>query len=227
MGTLCIVEDEVARQLLFCFADALVGMEIHLFILHTAPQPLDEDVVEPAALAVHADANAVGLQNAGELEAGELAALVGIEDFRPAILGDGLLERLDAKIRAHADRHAVRQYLAGRPVNNGNQIDETPTHRDVGDVGRPALIGTVDSEPPEQVRIDRVRRMGRAGIAPAIKGMDAHLGHQRAHMLSADTMAFQPEHVAKHATAGKGEVQMQLVHASHERQIGLGGLLRR
>jgi hypothetical protein len=38
------------------------------------------------------------LQDAGEVVAGELAALVGIEDLGLAISGEGFLERLDAKI---------------------------------------------------------------------------------------------------------------------------------
>jgi hypothetical protein len=38
------------------------------------------------------------LQGAGKIVTGELAALVGIEDFRSAIARERLLERLDAKI---------------------------------------------------------------------------------------------------------------------------------
>ena len=46
-----------------------------------APQPLDEDVVPPGALAVHADGDAVLDQHAGEFRAGELAAIVSAELF--------------------------------------------------------------------------------------------------------------------------------------------------
>jgi hypothetical protein len=41
-------------------------------------QPVDEDVVHVAALAIHADRDPVALQGAGEVVAGELAALVGV-----------------------------------------------------------------------------------------------------------------------------------------------------
>ena len=50
-----------------------------------APQSLDKDVVHASALAVHADRDPVPFQGAGEVVAGELAALVGIEDLRLAI----------------------------------------------------------------------------------------------------------------------------------------------
>jgi hypothetical protein len=47
-----------------------------------AGRPLNEHVVAPGALAVHADGDAARLQNVEELGAGELAALVGVEDLR-------------------------------------------------------------------------------------------------------------------------------------------------
>lgn len=53
-------EGKAGRQLLLRFADALVGMEMHVFVLH-------------------ADPDFVGLEYAGEFGTGELAALVGIE----------------------------------------------------------------------------------------------------------------------------------------------------
>ena len=40
-------------------ADAFVGPQIHLLVFYGAPQPLDEQVVVTAALAVHADCDAI------------------------------------------------------------------------------------------------------------------------------------------------------------------------
>jgi hypothetical protein len=54
------------------------------------PQPLDEDVVPPGALAVHADGNTVVGQHAGECRAGELAGLIRVEDFRLAATSESL-----------------------------------------------------------------------------------------------------------------------------------------
>jgi hypothetical protein len=36
-----------------------IGLQVHLFVLQAASQPLDEDVVQPAPAAVHADLHAV------------------------------------------------------------------------------------------------------------------------------------------------------------------------
>src|SRR6185369_14169797 len=62
-----------------------VAFEIDVLVLERPPQPLDEDIVHPPATPVHRDFDAGALQPAGEGLAGELAALVGIEDVWPAI----------------------------------------------------------------------------------------------------------------------------------------------
>ena len=66
-------------------ADGFVGSQIDLLVFDAAPQPLDEDIVPPSPFAVHADGDAVAGEHAGEGRAGELRALVGVEDFRPAV----------------------------------------------------------------------------------------------------------------------------------------------
>ena len=57
------------------FGDAGVGPEIDFLVFDRAPQPLDEDVVAPGALAVHADGDARVLERLDDVDRGELAAL--------------------------------------------------------------------------------------------------------------------------------------------------------
>src|SRR5207344_3105886 len=73
MGSARVVEGEVRRQARTCCAHRLIGLEVHLLVLDASPQPLDEDVVAPGTLAVHAGADAALTQNVDELDAGELA----------------------------------------------------------------------------------------------------------------------------------------------------------
>jgi len=54
---------------------------------------LDEDFVHAATFAVHADRDPVPLQGAGEVVAGELAAVVDIENLEPAASGRALFWR--------------------------------------------------------------------------------------------------------------------------------------
>ncbi len=74
-------------------------MEVDLFILETPPQPFHEDVVPPPPRPIHTDLNPVVVQQPGECLARELAALIGVEDLRSAILGHRLLHRLQADVR--------------------------------------------------------------------------------------------------------------------------------
>ena len=72
-------------------------VQIDSLVFEGAPQPLDEDHVHAPAPAVHRDLDTGRPQPLGEGEAGDLAALIGIEDFRLAVAGQRLLELLDAK----------------------------------------------------------------------------------------------------------------------------------
>ncbi len=56
-------------------ARGLVGLEVDLLVFDRSPESLDQDVVAPASLAVHADGDLVGFEHFDELRAGELAAL--------------------------------------------------------------------------------------------------------------------------------------------------------
>ncbi len=84
------------------------------------------------------------LQLLGERLRGELAALVGVEDLRPAVGGQGLLDRVDAERGVHRDRQPPAQDLAAEPVHYRAQVAEAARHRDVGDIHRPDLVGPVD-----------------------------------------------------------------------------------
>jgi len=54
-------------------------------VLDRAPESHDEDIVAPAAPAIHADPNALIAQQAGERGTGKLRRLVGVEDLGPAV----------------------------------------------------------------------------------------------------------------------------------------------
>src|SRR6478735_1181569 len=96
------VEELAKAALLFdavgCWA------QVDPFVLHGPPQALDEDVVMAAPASVHADRDPVIPQYLGELLAGELRALIGIEDAGLAEPGEGLVQRFDAEPRGQRVR---------------------------------------------------------------------------------------------------------------------------
>src|SRR6516165_3169116 len=108
MGSPGIVEVEVPANRTPRLADCFVGSQIDLLVFDAAPQPFDEDVVAPGALAVHADGDAVLDQHTGEGRTRELRTLVGVEDLRLAVASKSVLQRLDAECRLHCYRDAPR-----------------------------------------------------------------------------------------------------------------------
>ena len=70
--------------------------------------------------------------------------------------GQGLLQRFDAEVGFHRDRHPMRENPPAEHVDDRHQVDEAARHRDVGDVHRPHLIGRFDLQPAQQVGVDLV-----------------------------------------------------------------------
>ena len=67
-----VVEGEIARESRGRCGDGVVGVQVDLFVFDRAPEAFDKDVVAPAALAIHADADPVLLEEPGEGRAGKL-----------------------------------------------------------------------------------------------------------------------------------------------------------
>ena len=216
-----VVEREIARDRGSRLAHRLIGPQVHLLVLQRLPEPLDEHVVAPAALAVHADGNAVALEQRDEFHASELAALVGVHDLGHPVALDRLLDRLDAEVRRQGVREPERENLAARPVHHRHQVHEPTAHRNVGDIERPDVIRFLDRDIPEQVRVNLMSRRATAGRFPPDQRLDPHPRHQRADMLAARIEAFGPEQIAQRPGAREGVLQVQLVDPAHQRQVRL------
>src|SRR5215208_8282943 len=87
-----VVEVEISADRGASLGNRVVSSEVDLLVLDRSPETLDDDVVAPGTLAIHADRDPVPGQHAGEDLAGELAALIGVEDLRPAMAGQSLFQ---------------------------------------------------------------------------------------------------------------------------------------
>ena len=85
-----VVELDPVPDLVTSVWDGVVGVEINLFVFEAAPEALNEDVVDPAAFAIHADFYVSIFEYLGKCLTGELAALVGVEDFGRAVVMQGI-----------------------------------------------------------------------------------------------------------------------------------------
>ena len=97
-------------------------------VFERAPQAFDKDVVHAPAPPIHGDRDFSSLENAGEVEAGELAALIGIEDFRFAVFGQRLVQGLDAEGGIHGVRQPPGEDMARRPVHDRDEVQEAAQH---------------------------------------------------------------------------------------------------
>jgi hypothetical protein len=145
--------------------------QVDPFVLHGPPQALDEDIVVAAPASIHADLDHVIPQHLSELVAGELRALIGIEDPRFAEPGEGFPQRLDAEPRRERVRHPPGQHSAGCPVDDRDPIQKPVSHDDVRDISCPnrfrggqVLVRLVDRLAAQKVRVDLALGMPLAGV---------------------------------------------------------------
>ena len=82
-----VVEVDPGREAGLQLHEVLVLAEVHVLVLQAPPEALNHHVVDPAPLAVHAHANAVGLRELDPCLARELAALIGVQDLGPRARG--------------------------------------------------------------------------------------------------------------------------------------------
>src|SRR3954453_18777890 len=101
MRSAAVVEAEIPADRGAGLGDRVVSSQVDLFVLDRSPEALDDDVVAPGTLAVHTDRDPVPGQHTGEDLAGELAALIGVEDLRPAMAGPSLFRVPDTELRPH------------------------------------------------------------------------------------------------------------------------------
>lgn len=81
-----VVEGDIISDRLSGLGHCAIGLEVDLIILDGSPEAFHKYIVPPAPFAIHADADIVLFELTGKGLTGELAPLVGIEDFRPTVL---------------------------------------------------------------------------------------------------------------------------------------------
>ena len=200
-------------------AEAGKRPQAHALVLQRAPQPLDERVVAPLALAVHRDADAARRQLPGPRRGGELAALVGVEHLRRAAAVEGLGQRVHAKQRVLGRGQPPRQHLARMPVHDRHQVQKPMRHRHIRQVGAPRLVGPAHRQVAQQVRIHPTARRPARGVRPRRHRAQAHHPHQPPHPLAARRMAHAPQRAGHLPGAIPRAVQIQLVHHPHQPKV--------
>jgi hypothetical protein len=82
-----IVEAETASNARAGVGHGLIGLEVDFRVLDRAPDPLNEDIVPPSALAFHEHGDLSLLQCIREVHGGELGTLIRVEHVGLAMTG--------------------------------------------------------------------------------------------------------------------------------------------
>jgi hypothetical protein len=79
-----------------------LGSWVDFLVFDSPPEALNEDIVPPGALSVHADPDLTCCQHLDEVSGGELAGLIGIEGFGLCVISQGLIQRIEAELVLHS-----------------------------------------------------------------------------------------------------------------------------
>ena len=121
MGTLRIIEVEIATEAVSGISAILICFQIDFFVFNCPPQSFDEQVIIITSLPIHADSDSMFFQETGEGLAGELGTLIGVKDIRSAF-PQRFFHRLDAETSIQSIGEPPGEHVTAVPVDDGYQI---------------------------------------------------------------------------------------------------------
>jgi len=127
---------------------------------------------------------------AGEIGAGELAALIRVEDFRLAMFRKA---SCSASMQNSASMVIDTRWLRTRRLNQSdhcNEIDKAVRHRNVRNIRCPDLIWLRHRQIAQEIRINLVPWHRLRCIRLAINRLDRHALHQRRDVQASGLDAF-------------------------------------
>lgn len=150
MQPLGVVELEILANPYSGRARVGVVGELDLLVRERAPQALGEDGIVRAALAIHADLHPSALHQRGQLQAGELAALVGIPDrWRCAAHGHRACRQHQRQLQCVRQRPA--HHRAAVPIQDRHQLQPAVPQADRGDGAPPDLLWWLRRHAAQQI----------------------------------------------------------------------------
>ena len=152
MQALPIIKLEVTPNPLLCLCNTLIVMQVNFLLLHRAPEPFDNYIIQRSPTPIPADTDLFRFQGRDPVPTGKLLPLLGIEKLRAPLVERGPKRR---QAKCHIQRHGKRpgHHIAAIPVQNSHEIDKPPRHPNISNVCTPYLIGPVNQKPFEQIGI--------------------------------------------------------------------------
>ena len=190
-----------------------------MILLDGAPKAFNPGVVCCSSFSIHRYFNALFFHEIAPRERSVLRSLVRIDDLRSSIKVNSFFHHLDAPCCFQRVADAPSKYFAAVNVHHRRQVQKTPAHRDVGNVGASDLIGARNLHSTKQIRLDVLGQSQLGKIPPRINGTVPHHTEQATYALGINVivMIFQQVHHDPYALRRVG--QQVLVHDAHYLQI--------
>ena len=204
-----------------------VFLNVDLLSLQAAEPPFNHNVVRPAGLSVHALPDMQRFEQGLIVIAGELAALVGVDDRRDAVALHRFTDCFQDGGRFQGIGQPPTHDLAAVPVNDRSQVHVVAFHPDVGDVDRPHLIRELSHITPEQVRKDSFLILALREVWPRIDRVDSHLAHVLLHRLPGYIVPVVSQQHANLSGTPRRILGMPVIDECHDPLLALNGLFIR
>ena len=95
----------------------------------------------------------------------------------------------------------------------------TTSRRTIRNIARPDLVGPLDRNAREQIRIDCRPARWDAGARPSVQRLNAHPAHQSPHVPPANLVSLALQPVGELARPVERQLQVQFVDPPHQHQI--------
>lgn len=185
MQPFVIVKVEVAAQAVVRFLRVGVVVQIDLFVFHAPPQAFGQDVVQGSPTAVHANLHVRGGEQLNVLRAREVAALITVPD-----LGLSLRQRPlhSGQDKGHFQRlvQFPTHDIARVPIEHSDQIEPALQQPHIRDVYPPYLIGSIDRQMSQQIRVNAVGGTPFAQVGTGTDACQTHFLHVALHGFAID-----------------------------------------
>jgi len=155
--SLGIIEIEITSETFNRFRHGLVVGQISLFVFAASPDANNEDVIQCAASAVHADLDLALFENSSKGNACELRTLITVKDLLISSMKCSI-ERAQAKVYLHHRGDLATEHITRMPINDRDQVNKAGLQTNKCDIHAPYLIHAIDLQPAQQVVMKLMNR---------------------------------------------------------------------
>lgn len=164
-------------------------IDIDPVIFQCPEEPFRPSIVQTLTLAVHANPDAVLLEQRAVVRVSEMATLITVDDFRFET-SQGSLQAVQDKGFIESARQFIINNVPAEPVDDDEQVHKAFGHRNISDIDAPDLVGLGDWQVPQQIGFEELGMISFAEIRLGKQRVNAHFRHDSPGSLLVDQDAI-------------------------------------